>query len=207
VTKRKSRQKPAGPYLEPYLAYLVFAAVGVGSYRLAQDVRLVLLWLVLLIVVLLHVEQHPVKLQYTLTQMGQGAVVGAVLSVPLLLLAWEPLQATVARLYPLGSDAMLFQGVVLVAVPIEGAFFRGILRREHGFWTATGLYGLSAAVFFLPIVSDFPVVLLTVMAGMAMLGVVYGYVALRYGLAASLACQAVVNLGLFVAPAWLAPAV
>lgn len=204
--RRKARPKSEGPYLEPYLAYLVFAAVGVGTYGLSQNARLVLLWLVLLAVVLLHIEQHPVRLQYTLAQVGQGAAVGSVLSIPLLLLAFEPLQATAVRLYPLGNDAMLFQGVVLVAVPIEEAFFRRILQREHGFWVTVGLYGLSAAIFFLPIVSNFPIVLLATMVGTAVLGVVYGYVTLRYGLAASLSCHAVVNLGLFVVPTWLAPA-
>jgi len=36
--------------------------------------------------------------------------------------------------------------------------------------------------------------------GLAVLGLVYGYVALRYGLAASVACHAAVNLVLFVLP-------
>ena len=198
--RRKPRGRAAALRLDPYLAYLVFAAVGVGTYRLGQDGRLVLLWLVLLGASLIYADHQPIEFQYALTRVGQGTAVGLVLGVPLAILAAEPLRATMARLYPLGNGTATFQGLVLVAATIEETFFRGVLQREHGFWAATGLYGLAGAVFFLPIVVSFPAVLVTVMAGMVVLGVVYGYVGLRYGLAASIACHATVNLVLFALP-------
>jgi membrane protease YdiL (CAAX protease family) len=191
--------------LDPYLAYLIFAAVGVGTTRVAQDGRLTLLWVVLLGISLVDVDRRPIELKYTPARVGQGAAVGLVLSVPLVILALEPLRATAARLYPLGSSSAIFQALVLIAAPIEEFFFRGVLQREHGFWAATGLYGLAAGVFFLPGVVSFPAVLVVAVAGMAVLGVVYGYVALRYGLAASAACHAAVNLILFVLPVTLGP--
>ena len=205
MTQRRRRpgRRATELRLDPYLAYLVFVAVGVGTHRMGQDGRLVLLWLVLLGDSLIYADHRPIELQYALTRVGQGAAVGLMLSLPLAILAAEPLRATTARLYPLGSGAATFQGLVLIAAPIEEIFFRGVLQGEHGFWVATGLYGLAGAVFFLPSVVGFPAVLLAMMVGMAVLGLVYGYVALRYGLAASMACHATVNLALFVLPVML----
>jgi len=200
---RSQRRSASALRLDPYLAYLIFAAVGVGAHQVGQDGRLVLLWSVLLGASLVYADHQPLKLQYALVRVGQGAAVGLVLSVPLLVLATEPLRAMTARLYPLGGSTAAFQGLVLIAAPIEEAFFRGALQEEHGFWAATGLYGLAAAVFFLPGIISFPAVMLAMMVGMTVLGVVYGYVALRYGLAASIACHATVNLALFVLPATL----
>jgi membrane protease YdiL (CAAX protease family) len=198
--RRSPKRRTSALRLDPYLAYLVFAAVGVGTHQVGQDGRLVLLWSVLLGASLVYADHRPIKLQYALARMGQGAAVGLVLSVPLLILATEPLQAMTARLYPLRGSTAAFQGLVLIAAPIEETFFRGVLQEEHGFWAATGLYGLAAAIFFLPSIVSFPAVLLAMVAGMTVLGVVYGYVALRYGLAASIACHATANLALFVLP-------
>jgi membrane protease YdiL (CAAX protease family) len=205
VTKRRRRPggRAAELRLDPYLAYLVFAAVGVGAYRVGQDGRLALLWVVLLAASLMYADHRPIELQYALARIGRGAAVGLVLSVPLAILVMEPLRATTVRLYPLGNGTAIFQGLVLIAPSIEELFFRGVLQREHGLWAATGLYSLAGMVFFLPSVIGFPAVLAATVAGMAVLGVVYGYVALRYGLAASVACHATVNLVLFVLPAVL----
>jgi membrane protease YdiL (CAAX protease family) len=202
VTKRRRRsgKRAADLQLDPYLAYLVFAAVGVGTYRLEQDGRLTLLWLVLLGASLVYADQRPIELGYARVRVGQGVALGLLLSVPLVALAMDPLRATTARLYPLGKGTTVFQGLVLVAAPVEEAFFRGVLQQERGLWAAMGLYGLAGTVFFLPIMVSFPIVLLAVIVGMAVLGVVYGYVALRYGLAASMACHATVNLVLLVLP-------
>lgn len=202
--RRRSRKRSAELRLDPYLAYLAFAAVGVGTYRVGQDGRLALLWIVLLGASLVYADHRTIEFQYTLARMGQGAVLGLILSAPLAILADEPLRATAARLYPLGNGTLKFLALVLIAAPVEEVFFRGVLQREHGFWAATGLYGLAGAVFFLPSVASFPAVLITTVIGMAVLAVLYGYVALRYGLAASIACHATVNVVLFVLPVTLA---
>ncbi len=204
MTRRRRRPGKSQTELDPYLAYLVFAAVGIGTYQVGQDGRLVLLWVILLAASLVYADHQPVEFEYALAKAGQGAAVGLIMSVPLFVLAMEPLQATAARLYPLGNGSAMFQGLVLVAAPIEETFFRGILQKKHGFWAAAGLYGLSGLVFFLPNLASFPAVLLAMVIGMAILGIVYGYIALRYGLTASLACHAAVNLVLFVLPLALA---
>lgn len=205
MTKRRrgSGKRAAELRLDPYLAYLVFAAVGVGTYRVGQDGRLVLLWTVLLGASLIYTDRRPIEFEYALARVGQGAAVGLILSVPLAILAVEPLRAATAQLYPLGSGIATFQGLVLIAAPIEEVFFRGELQREHGFWAATGLYGLAGMIFFLPSIASFPAVLVATVVGMAVLGVVYGYVALRYGLAASITCHSTANLVLFVLPVTL----
>lgn len=201
--RRRSRKRAADLPLDPYLAYLAFAAVGVGTYRVGQDGRLVLLWTLLLGASLIYADHQPIEFQYALARVGQGATIGLILSVPLVLLATEPLRATAARLYPLGNGTAVFQGLVLIAAPIEELFFRGVLQRERGFWAATGLYALAGIVFFLPSMLSFPAVLMAIVAGMAVLGVVYGYLMLRYGLAAGMACHATVNMVLFVLPVTL----
>jgi membrane protease YdiL (CAAX protease family) len=202
VTKRRRRpgKRTTDLQLDPYLAYLVFVAVGVGTYRLGQDGRLTLLWVVLLGASLIYADHRPIELGYGRVRVGQGVALGVLFSVPLVALAMDPLRATAARLYPLGRGTTVFQGLVLVAAPVEEAFFRGVLQQERGLWAAMGLYGLAGVIFFLPIMGNFPVVLVAVTVGMAVLGVVYGYVALRYGLVASMACHATVNLVLFVLP-------
>jgi len=202
VTQRRRNPGRRAPALrlDPYLAFLVFVAVGVGTHRMGQDGRLVLLWSVLLGACLVYADRRPLELQVALASMGQGLAVGLVLGIPLVILAADLLRAAAVRLYPFGNGTAAFQGLVLIAAPIEEAFFRGVIQQEHGFWVATGLYGLAALVFFLPSIAGFPVVLLAMMVGMTVLGVVYGYVALRYGLAASMACHATVNLALFVLP-------
>jgi len=82
----------------------------------------------------------------------------------------------------------------------EFVFFRGILQRERGIAITSALYGLAGVVFFLPIAGRFFLVLLAVGVGMGLLGLVYGYVYERYGLAAGMACHAVVNIALFFIP-------
>jgi membrane protease YdiL (CAAX protease family) len=119
---------------------------------------------------------------------------------PLLLLAGDVLRNTSARLFPLTGEAALFQNLVLLAVPIEGLYFRGYLQRERGLVVAALLYGLGQGILFLPGLSGFPAVLIAVIVAMALLGFVYGYVCQRYGLSASMSCQATVNLVMLFLP-------
>jgi hypothetical protein len=56
-------------------------------------------------------------------------------------------------------------------------------------------------LYVIPTGGVFPVVIISVALGMCLLGLLYGYLHQRYGLTASIACQAAVNLVLFVLPA------
>lgn len=189
--------------LNPYLTFLVFTVVGLGTLRIGMEARLLILWLVLLGFCLLYAERNSLLVEYGLLNLGRGAAVGLVISLPLLLLAREALKTTSDRLFPLSSQASLFQSLVLLAAPIEGLYFRGFLQRERGLVSAALLYGLGEGILLLPGVAGFPVVFAIVVAATALLGFIYGYVCQRYGLSASMSCQATVNLILLFLPSVL----
>lgn len=186
--------------LDPYYACLIFAGVGVGTLGIHGPARLVLLWLALLLLSLLYIERESVQIRYSLSNIGRGAGLGVLLAGVVLLFAFDVLRITSERLFPLSSGASLFQSLFFVAAPIEELFFRGILQRTRGIAVASVFYGLAGIVFFLPIAGQFFMVLLSVGLGMGLLGLVYGYVSERYGLAAGIACHALVNVVLFFVP-------
>ena len=200
MKSKQGRKRYSLTDFDPYLTFLVFAVVGLGTWRIGGEARLLILWLVLIGVCLVYAEEKAVAMQYGLVNLGRGAVVGLVISLPLLLLAQDVLKTTSARLFPLASQPILFQNVVLLAAPIEGLYFRGYLQRERGLVVAALLYGLGQGILFLPGLSGFPAVLITVVVAMALLGFIYGYVCQRYGLSASIACHATVNLVLLFLP-------
>jgi membrane protease YdiL (CAAX protease family) len=80
------------------------------------------------------------------------------------------------------SQAALFQALIFVSAPVEELYFRGVLQRERGLLSASVLYGLAGAVFFLPVFRSFALILLAVVLSMGLLGFVYGYVCNQYGL-------------------------
>ncbi len=200
MSPKRGRKRYSLAGFDPYWTFLVYAVVGLGTWRIGVEARLLILWLVLLGVCLIYAEEKVVAMQYGLVNLGQGAVAGLVISLPLLLLAHDALKATSARLFPVTSEAILFQSLVLLAAPIEGLYFRGYLQRERGLVVAALLYGLGQGILFLPGLSGFPAVLAAVVVATALLGFIYGYVCQRYGLSASISCHATVNLVLLFLP-------
>lgn len=200
MKSKRGRKRFSLAKFDPYWTFLVYAVVGLGTWRIGVEARLLILWLVLLGVCLIYAEEKVVAMQYGLVNLGQGAVAGLVISLPLLLLAHDALKATSARLFPVTSEAILFQSLVLLAAPIEGLYFRGYLQRERGLVVAALLYGLGQGILFLPGLSGFPAVLAAVVVATALLGFIYGYVCQRYGLSASISCHATVNLVLLFLP-------
>ena len=138
--------------------------------------------------------------RYSLANLGRGAIVGLIISLPFLLAARGVLHASSTRLFPMPSQAALFQALTFVSAPVEELYFRGVLQRERGLPSAAVLYGLAGVVFFLPVFRSFALILLAVVLSMGLLGFVYGYVCNQYGLAASIACHAVVNFVLLFLP-------
>ena len=205
MSPKRGRKRYSLANFDPYWTFLVYAVVGLGTWRIGVEARLLILCLVLLGVCLIYAEEKVVAMQYGLVNLGQGAVAGLVISLPLLLLAHDALKATSARLFPVTSEAILFQSLVLLAAPIEGLYFRGYLQRERGLVVAALLYGLGQGILFLPGLSGFPAVLAAVVVATALLGFIYGYVCQRYGLSASISCHATVNLVLLFLPLALDP--
>ncbi len=200
MSPKRGRKRFGLARFDPYLTFLIYAVVGLGTLRIGAEARLLILWLVLLGICLVYAEEKAIAMQYGLANLGQGAVVGLVISLPLLLLARDVLQTTSTRLFPWVSQAALFQSVVLLAAPIEGLYFRGFLQRERGLVGAALLYGLGQGILFLPGLGGFPAVLAALVVATALLGFIYGYVCQRYGLSASISCHAVVNLVLLFLP-------
>jgi len=140
--KSKSRsRKSSRRDLDPYFAYLVFVGVGLGSLQVNPEVRLTILWFTLLALSLIYAGRKPVAARYSLANLGRGAVVGFIISLPFLLAARGVLNASATRLFPMPSQAALFQALTFVSAPVEELYFRGILQRERGLLSASVLYG------------------------------------------------------------------
>jgi membrane protease YdiL (CAAX protease family) len=199
---RRNKEKRSG--LDPYFAFLIFVTFGLGTWRVEAEIRLTVLWVILLVLVLIYAETNPIRFNYSLIESGRGVVIGLIISLPFLFLARGVLSVTAVPLFPMPSLAARFRALVLLAAPVEELFFRGILQQERGIFHAALLYGLGGAVFFLPAAGlGGPLALIVIAAVMALLGFVYGYVYNRYGLSASMACHAVVNVVLLFVPALL----
>jgi membrane protease YdiL (CAAX protease family) len=199
--KSKSRRsKSSRRDFDPYFAYLIFVGVGLGSLQVNPEVRLTLLWSSLLALSLIYAARKPVATQYSLANLGRGAIVGLIISLPFLLAARGVLNDISIRLFPMPSQAALFQALIFVSAPVEELYFRGILQRERGLLNGAVLYGLAGAVFFLPVFRGLALILLAVVLSMGLLGFVYGYVCNQYGLGASIACHALVNFFLLFLP-------
>jgi len=201
--KRKSksrRSKSSRRDFDPYFAYLIFVGVGLGSLQVNPEVRLTLLWSSLLALSLIYAARKPVATQYSLANLGRGAIVGLIISLPFLLAARGVLNDISIRLFPMPSQAALFQALIFVSAPVEELYFRGVLQRERGLLNGAVLYGLAGAVFFLPVFRGLALILLAVVLSMGLLGFVYGYVCNQYGLGASIACHALVNFFLLFLP-------
>jgi hypothetical protein len=86
--RSKSRSSKSSRWdLDPYFAYLIFMGVGLGSLQVSSEVRLTLLWSTLLALSLIYAGWKPVKTRYSLANLGRGAIVGLIISLPFLLAA------------------------------------------------------------------------------------------------------------------------
>lgn len=228
MTQRRSRtqqksgsgQKAPRSHLDPFFACLIFAGAGLGTWSLPTCVRLSILWTILLLLWLVYRERQSIRLRYEFTELGRGLGIGLAIGLPLLVLTYRQLMVAVPILYlgvsaPAGIvpstetlavneadvlGALMFVSLVLLAPLAEGLFFRHILHRELGFLISAGCYAIANVILFLPAVESFWAVLLAVCGTAAVLGIVYGFLYERYGLATSIVCQMAVNLVLLFIP-------
>ena len=221
-TRRKSSSssKAARFRLDPYFACLIFAGAGLGTWSLPACVRLAILWTMLLLLWLVYREGQSIRLQYEFAELGRGIGFGLAIGLPLLVLTYRQLMVAVPILYvgvsaPAGvmpsAEALvvneagvlgtfMFASLVLLAPLAEGLFFRSILHRELGFLLSAGFYAIANAILFLPSADGFWAVLLAVCGVATVLGIVYGFLYERYGLATSIVCHMTVNLALLFVP-------
>nr|MBC7244478.1 CPBP family intramembrane metalloprotease [Chloroflexota bacterium] len=196
-----SRTVPSSWVLNPRLAFLLLFGVGIATFRLAHNIRLTLIWLVLLGLVLLYAESGRLKSDYSLLNLVRGAAVGAVVALPFVLFNREFFYATAARLYGVNDLQVLLERAVFLVPILEECFFRGMVQREKGLVEGALLFGLTQALYFVSAVSVYPAVIAAVVLGLTLLGFLYGYLYQRYELTASISCHVAVNLVFFVLPA------
>lgn len=196
------RPSLARPLAEPYVLYLIVVGVGLGTIMLAQPARLALIWTTLAILCLLYQGAHKIEMGYSLPNMGRGALLGLVISAPLLAFLAEPLRGFNERLYDTRDVVLLFYQTCFIAAPLEGYFLRGIVQGSKGASVGIALAAATALLYFLP---HAPILIsFIVFVAMGALSIVYTYVRDRYGLASSIACHVVVSLMLQVAPSLIA---
>ena len=189
--------------LSPYLAFLLLTGIGVAILRLDHQLRLTVLWLVLLGLVLLYGNSRPLKGNYGLLNLARGALLGTVVALPFFLVGQDFFHATASRLYGIDDLQVLLERAVFLVPILEESYFRGVVQRERGLLDGAVLFGLAQGLYFISAVSIFPLVIAGVVLGSVLLGLLYGYVCQRYGLTASIGCHVAVNLMLFVLPSLL----
>lgn len=187
--------------LNPRLAFLLLFGVGIATFRLEHDIRLTLIWLVLLGLVLLYAETGRLKGDYSLLNLVRGATIGAVVALPFFLFNQKFFYATAARLYSVNDLQVLIERAVFLVPVLEGCFFRGMVQHERGLLEGALLFGLAQVLYFISAVNVYPAVIAAVVLGLTLLGFLCGYLYQRYGLTASISCHVAVNLVLFVLPA------
>jgi len=203
--KRATASATAGSQvLNPYLSFALLCGIGVTTFRLDHSLRLTLLWLVLLAMVLLYAENRPLKAKYSLLNLVRGALLGAVVALPLYIFGRSFFYATASRLYGVSDLQVLLERAVFLVPLLEETYFRGIVQREKGLLLGALFFGLAQVLYFVPVATTFSLVLTAVAAGMAVFGLLYGYLYQRYGLTASVACHVMVNFILLVLPSLVA---
>ncbi len=182
--------------------FLIFCGIGLGTVLFRQAERLALLWTTLAILGVLYHSRAGVNLAFSLPNVGRGAALGLVISVPVLAFLARPLAEFNQRLYATDSVVLLFYQVCFASAPVEEYFFRGILQSRRGSSASLACYAATALLFFLPHAPLLAALLMLV--AMGVLGIVYGSVYDHYGLSAAVACHVVVGFVLQVCPSLIA---
>ncbi|MCA1554292.1 MAG: CPBP family intramembrane metalloprotease, partial [Chloroflexi bacterium] len=191
------------PRLNPRFTFLVYIAFALGTIPLDAMLRTTILWVVLALLVLAHIASHPLQMPFAIGRVRNGALIGLVLTLPLAFLVRDVLLTIAVTSLGTAAGLLIFQRMVFIAAPLEEAYYRGCLQREHSALEATLLYALGALALYFPIAQGFWLVLGTLVLGSLMLGVLFAWVSERYGLSAAMACHIVCNFSLFVAPTLL----
>jgi membrane protease YdiL (CAAX protease family) len=205
-TKGRRHSASVGPLagdwaLNSHLGFLLLVGVGLASIRLSHPLRLSLLWLLLLALVLLYAQSGRLKSDYSLANIGRGALIGAVVALPFYLFAKDFFYATASWLYSVKDLQVLLERAVFIVPLLEESYFRGVVQRERGLVEGAVLFGLTQALYFVSAVDVYFAVIAAVVLGMVLAGLLYGYLYKRYGLTASIAGHVAVNFVLFVLPA------
>ena len=155
---------------EPYLLFLIFVGIGIGTVLLEPPVRLTILWVTLAILSLLYWGRQPVDVAFSLGNVGKGALLGLVIAAPLLAFLSGQVRFFTERLYGTRNVLLLFYQICLVSAPIEEAFFRGVVQQHKGSSASIAPYAATALLYYrlhVPLLAAFTV------RGHGRVGIVY----------------------------------
>jgi hypothetical protein len=193
---------------DPLYLFLLFVALGVGTLYISLDAvaRYTLLWTTLALVgaLLMLIDPADPPGQITLSGLGWGFSFGLIFSLPLLILVSSGLAALSDVLFAGAPPAVRFQMLAFVAPLGETLFFRGIFQRRRGLVAAILGAGASGVLIFWQATIGTPAYLVAAGLFTTVLAGIYGFVRLRYGLAAAYVSQVTVNLMLLFVPGLLA---
>ncbi len=189
--------------IDPALIFLVLVGVTVlGLGGIAPDIRYTLLWSVLIIAGILailfdHLEVEIPNANDMLWGIGFGALIG----VPLMLIAAAQLQRTTLAMFENSAPAFVFQSLALAMPAGETLFFRGALQPTRGLlFTAIAGSVWSVILFFPQLhVTEVPLVAAVIGFAFVVINFAYSYIKLRFGLFAAWTCQMTINLLLLFA--------
>ncbi len=191
--------------MPPLLLFLVFVAAALASWTMDQVVRLIMLWTILLAGSILLGRKRLTPLGYNPMELFRGLVFGVAIGLPVAIVGQTMLGATAARLFSNAKPELLLLLLGLAAPVADGVYFRGFLQPAVGIPITALLYGLAGLVLYFPPAVGFPLILAIIVVVMAGFGVLYGALAQRYTLTASIACQAAVSVCIWVLPRVLQP--
>jgi membrane protease YdiL (CAAX protease family) len=201
VTRRGAKPRGRqGSLVDPWISYLIFLGIGLGTWQVSRPWRQTILWLFLLAWFLLYCGIRPVKASFAWRNVGWGVLIGAVVGLPLLAVFWKYLFSFAVQLFATSDARLLFYELCLFVAPAEELYFRGFVQREKGMVAATVLYTMAALIYFVPglQIPALAVALSTIVYGL--LGFVYSYTYARHGLSAAIAGHFTFNLIAMVLP-------
>ena len=183
------------------LCCLAWLALALLTVRVAQDLRLALLWSALLLLAVLDHGRRGARGALNLGRLARGAALGGVVALPLGVLLGDRLLVLARDLYGVDDGAGLIYRAVVMAALAEESFFRGVAQERHAAPLGIGLHAAAGVVMFAPHTEIGSALLgATVMGGV---GALCAYVYRRYGLGAALAAHGAAGLALWVLPAAL----
>ncbi len=189
-----------GALPEPYLLFLALAGVGVATLPLAQPARLAVLFVAMAALAVGYGSGRVVELRLSAGAVWRGALLGLVISLPVLAFLPGQLRQFNERLYGTTDVVMIFTRPAWWPLRSRSSFSAASWRRA-GPSASVGLYAAMGLIYFAPHAPFLAVV--TVTLAMALLGLAYTHIQESHGLAAATACHLVAAFVLQVWPSLL----
>ena len=140
---------------------------------------------------------------FRLRTVGWGALVGTVVSLPLLILLRTYLYRFVVQLFDTVDEHLLFHQLVILAAPVEELYLRGFVQRERGIGFSVLLSAGAALICFVPGLKIPFLAVVAITATYILLGFVHAYLYARHGLTTAISSHVTFNLLALVAPAFI----